>query len=178
MAHTSSKISFLGPLLNSKGVLSQRFTSLVEEAEQMGAFKRRQDEAVLEHQRQTMSAKDFELNTGNGQYPYYGASGGGYSYIFTPGAVGHTLMVRNNTTKHVLSLPYADRRPQGEDAAEFEFTATVEKVLAWLESTGVRTANLNHWMFAFEFTPTSLGTTSVVSLPTGERLDVTEYGDW
>lgn len=34
----------------------------------------------------------------NSQHPRYGASGGGYSYIFTPTGLGMIIHIRNNIT--------------------------------------------------------------------------------
>jgi len=39
---------------------------------------------------------------------YYGASGGGYSYIFTPTSLGVALEVRNNITKETIDLTQID----------------------------------------------------------------------
>lgn len=36
--------------------------------------------------------------------PYYGASGGAYSYIFTPTSLGLCVSIRNNLTKEEKNL--------------------------------------------------------------------------
>jgi hypothetical protein len=57
----------------------------VAEQDKATAFMKKQDALVAKQQ-----GKDF---------PYYGASGGAYSYIFTLTSLGLMVSIRNNLTK-------------------------------------------------------------------------------
>lgn len=172
------KSTLLGPLLDDAGLLTQRFTALKEELAQILAFREKQDRIVIEQQRQSMTPKDFTLLTSEGQYPYYGSTGGSYTYIFTPGAKGHTLMVVNAVTKAVLSFPYGERYATNGEESWLEFSVAPQRVLDWLQEVGVKAGSLHHSSFAFHFTPTAVGTVKVISVPTGDKKDFSDYENW
>lgn len=68
-----------------------------KQKEDAAAFIEEQDAKVVEMQKDSERAK-------LGLTPYYGASGGAYSYIFTPTSLGLCVAIRNNLTKDEKSL--------------------------------------------------------------------------
>jgi hypothetical protein len=51
-----------------------------------------------------MFGTEFNEKTNNGEYPYYGAIGGGLEYIFTPTGLGDCLVVREHFTKEEINV--------------------------------------------------------------------------
>lgn len=66
-----------------------------EQETKLEEWQQQQDAKVLEQQRVNDPTQDM---------PYYGCSGGEYSYIFTPTSLGIVLEVRNNVTKEQINL--------------------------------------------------------------------------
>lgn len=63
-----------------------------------------QDQIVLAGQREKMSPEEFNHLTMGGQYPYYGAIGGGLTYCFTPTSLGVVVKVRHGATNAELDV--------------------------------------------------------------------------
>lgn len=62
------------------------------------AFIKDQENKMIEKQRQSMAPEDFARLTGNGKWPYYGAIGGGFSWIITSTSIGQALRIKDNVT--------------------------------------------------------------------------------
>jgi len=65
-----------------------------EQAEKLATWIEEQNAKVAERQKD----KDFPST------PYYGCSGGAYTYLFTPTTLGMVVKVRNNMTKEEIDL--------------------------------------------------------------------------
>jgi len=78
------------------------FSLDVEQIEKINTWAEEQDRIVLERQRRTMTPEEFDHLTMNGQYPYYGAIGGGLTYSFTPTGLGVVVKITHNATNAVL----------------------------------------------------------------------------
>lgn len=179
MSAHSKNSQFLLPLTDLQGQVHQCFRLLEQDLPEIERFKSVQDALVLQQQRQQMSAEDFAINTMGGKYPYYGAIGGAYTYIFTPVAVGHHLTVRNGFTRHALSLASGPRRvPVDHASAMFRFKVEPEAILQWIDELNVRTDSLTEHSLAFQFTQTSLGASQSLMLATGEVKNFTDYDSW
>ena len=59
---------------------------------------------ILEKQKREMSTDEFNLKTGNGSYPYFGAIGGNYKYSFTPNSIGGIVEVTNIYLNETVDL--------------------------------------------------------------------------
>lgn len=65
-------------------------------------FIEEQDAKVIEKQKE--SPTEFIRECAKEGIPYYGATGGAYSYIFTRTSIGLVTAIRNNLTKEELTL--------------------------------------------------------------------------
>lgn len=72
------------------------FSISQEEWDKFKEWAKEQDNKVSELQKNT---EFFKFGV-----PYYGATGGGYTYCFTPTSLGLVVKIRNNITKEELDL--------------------------------------------------------------------------
>jgi hypothetical protein len=72
------------------------------ESEKACKFIEEQDAKVVEKQKESTVA--FIKGCAEEGIAYYGATGGAYSYIFTPTSIGLVTVIRNNMTKEELTL--------------------------------------------------------------------------
>jgi hypothetical protein len=66
----------------------------VGQTERCAEWMKAQDAKVAERQKES----------DHPDKPYYGCTGGAYSYIFTPTTIGLCVEVRNNLTKETINL--------------------------------------------------------------------------
>lgn len=67
-------------------------------------WSKEQNEVALEIQKENLSEEDFSLLTNDGEFAYYGAIGGGYTFSFTTSGIGTFCSVLNNVTYQKLDL--------------------------------------------------------------------------
>lgn len=72
------------------------------ESEKASKFMDEQDAKVVAKQKESTMA--FIKSCADEDIAYYGATGGAYSYIFTPTSIGLVTVIRNNVTKEELTL--------------------------------------------------------------------------
>ena len=68
----------------------------------------KQNKDIIEKQRSSMSAEDFEDFTMNGQFAYTGAIGGGVTYMLTDTSLGTIIKVKHAITNEELDLTNYD----------------------------------------------------------------------
>ena len=59
-----------------------------------------QDQKVIKEQKSSAVPETIR----NSGYAYYGCTGGGYTYSFTPTTIGMCISVKNNITKEEIDL--------------------------------------------------------------------------
>lgn len=64
-----------------------------KEEKKLKAFIKRENRKLLASQKKTMSKRDFKFYTGDGKYPYHGATGGAVTYIINPCSIGTSIQV-------------------------------------------------------------------------------------
>lgn len=67
-----------------------------------------QDKIAISIQKETMHPAEWEELTCNGEYPYYGTSGGEVEYKFVPTGLGTVLKVFHKFTKEEIDLTEYD----------------------------------------------------------------------
>ena len=80
------------------------FSVSESEHQKAKAFIEQCNAELVEAQRKTMSPEDFEKFTDNGRFPYSGAVGGGYKYIFCPTSIGVGVIIRCDTLNKELDV--------------------------------------------------------------------------
>lgn len=70
--------------------------------------KEDQDKIKIWMEGQDKKVVDFQNKKNNTNYtqPYYGMTGDGYTYSFTPTSIGTFISVKNNATKEELELDF------------------------------------------------------------------------
>ena len=63
---------------------------------------------IIEKQKKEMTPDEFDLKTGGGVFPYFGAIGGNYKYSFTPNSIGIGVEVTNIYLNETLDLTEYD----------------------------------------------------------------------
>lgn len=64
-----------------------------KEEKKLNEFIKEKNDALIDKQRKTMEPEEFKFLTGNGEYPYTGAIGGGVTYHITPNSIGCGIAV-------------------------------------------------------------------------------------
>jgi len=167
---------------------------------QVAQWTAKQDKLAVEKQRAELPAEHWaHKNMLDEGVPYAGATDGRLSYLFTPGADGFTLRVHHALTNADLAILRLPACRRSEPGAEHFVLDAAKSVQPWLhvqnrkaleswagaDKTMEPTAPphrlgtlCNPWL-EYRFTPTSIGTTSVVRhLVTCEELDTTQYDLW
>lgn len=75
-----------------------------EQVRKISAWQQEVSAKVIEQQRKSMSPEDFSMLTMDGKYPYYGASGGGLTFSFTPTSLGCVVKVTEALTGEELDI--------------------------------------------------------------------------
>lgn len=74
------------------------------QSEKLAAWAKEQEAKALERQRKTLPPEEFDHLTMGGKHPYTGASGGSYTYSFTPTSLGTAVKVTDNLSGETIDL--------------------------------------------------------------------------
>lgn len=80
------------------------FSVSEKQQERLNTWLKEQEKILLKKQKATMLEEDYLHLTNNGEYPYYGAIGGGIEYIFVPTSIGTALRVKFMSSGQEINL--------------------------------------------------------------------------
>ena len=80
------------------------FTLSLKQEQKLNVWLKEQEKILLQKQKLSMSESEWKHLTCNGEYPYYGAIGGGVQYIFNPTSIGVAVSVRYLPTGEEIDL--------------------------------------------------------------------------
>lgn len=81
-----------------------KFELTPEQVEKVSKWYEEVSQKVIEKQKETMLPEDFDEHTSGGKYPYYGAIGGGLTYMFSKTSLGTVVIVEEAITGEKLDV--------------------------------------------------------------------------
>lgn len=81
-----------------------QFTLSQSQVEKLEKWREEVFKEAIEIQREKMSPEDFSLLTVDGEFPYYGAIGGGLTYSFIQTGLGVIATVKESITGKEIDL--------------------------------------------------------------------------
>jgi len=80
------------------------FSLTPKQQQKLNVWLEEQEKILLQKQKLSMSESDWKDLTSDGEYPYYGAIGGGIQYIFNPTSIGVAVSVKYLPTGEEIDL--------------------------------------------------------------------------
>ena len=85
------------------------FSLTSEQEHKLKIWLEEQEKFLLQKQKNIMSESEWRDLTSNGEYPYYGAIGGGIRYMFNPTSLGVVVKVEYTPTGEQIDLTDYDQ---------------------------------------------------------------------
>jgi hypothetical protein len=80
------------------------FSLNLKQEQKLKIWLQEQEKILLQKQKHSMNETEWKDLTSNGEYPYYGAIGGGIQYIFNPTSIGVAVSVKYLPTGEEIDL--------------------------------------------------------------------------